>query len=235
MQTPVLPRADAPQAPALRVAAAHPSPEECERYAKAQLLASEGLLVRVHLELCASCREHTLTIAARLRAETREAVQADAIPAGPRTAMRTLRYANWQADEPAATERGALEREADALADLPWRVPSMIRAVLADPDHPLPWRTIGPGVSALALPPTADGATVGLLRLAPGTPAPRHRHVTPETIQVLQGGFEDDRGVHHAGAYLQYPADGALHAAVALPSHGPCIALIRSAPAPASS
>lgn len=232
MQTPLLPRADASVAPSPRVAAAHPSPEDCERFAQARMRASEGLLLRVHLELCADCRARTLTVASRLRAETQNAVEADRAPAGPRGALLALRRAAWT-DHDDAVPRTALSSdsvfEADALAELPWRVPSEVRAVLFDADAPLAWRTVAPGVSVIVLPATSDGAAISLLRLAPQTSAPRHRHHTSETIQVLHGGFADHLGVHHAGDYLQYSANGESHVAVALPSAGPCIVLLRTA------
>lgn len=60
----------------------------------------------------------------------------------------------------------------------------------------------------------AAGATV-LIRMAPGTGYPPHRHLDVEEVLILAGGYRDEDGEHVAGDYLRYPA-GSVHAPVAI-------------------
>lgn len=58
------------------------------------------------------------------------------------------------------------------------------------------------------------GATV-LIRMEPGCAYAPHRHVGPEDVLVLRGGYEDELGIHRQGDYVRYPA-GSAHAPRAL-------------------
>ena len=62
------------------------------------------------------------------------------------------------------------------------------------------------------------GASAGgsvLIRMAPGHGYPPHRHLGPEEVLVLAGGYSDDRGTYRAGDYVGYEP-GSVHAPVAL-------------------
>ncbi len=61
-----------------------------------------------------------------------------------------------------------------------------------------------------------EGAAV-LIRMAPGKSYAPHRHVGTEEVLVLQGGYEDEFGVHAAGDFVHYPA-GTVHSPRALGS-----------------
>ncbi len=52
---------------------------------------------------------------------------------------------------------------------------------------------------------------VSLVRFAPGSGFPFHRHPGGEEVLVLEGVFQDEAGDHPAGTYLRYPA-GSGHA-----------------------
>ena len=55
-----------------------------------------------------------------------------------------------------------------------------------------------------------------LIRMAPGCGYPRHRHVGPEDVLVLAGGYVDGDGRRFtAGSFVRYPA-GSEHEPVAL-------------------
>ncbi|MCS5693431.1 cupin domain-containing protein [Cyanobium sp. FGCU-6] len=60
-----------------------------------------------------------------------------------------------------------------------------------------------------------DGGEVAratsIVRYAPGSRFPQHRHDAGEEILVLEGVFSDDTGDHPAGTYLRNPA-GSAHA-----------------------
>lgn len=100
---------------------------------------------------------------------------------------------------------------------------------LGDDLEALPWRaTSMPGVSwiplhleepAAALPdggPRPVGATV-LIRMEPGHGYAAHRHVGPEDVLVLRGGYRDEWGTYQRGDHVHYPA-GSVHRPCALGS-----------------
>ncbi|MFT5733357.1 MAG: anti-sigma factor ChrR (cupin superfamily) [Planctomycetota bacterium] len=95
----------------------------------------------------------------------------------------------------------------------------------------LPWRpTRYPGVEWLDLVPEAEPEEKGspkaatqtvLIRMAPGSGYPTHRHLGPEDVLVLAGGYRDDDGrTFRAGEFVRYPA-GSEHSPVALEGDSP--------------
>ena len=60
---------------------------------------------------------------------------------------------------------------------------------------------------------------VALIRMAPGCGYPAHRHVGPEDVLVLQGGYRDAFGEHEAATFVHYPA-GSSHAPTAIDGPG---------------
>lgn len=57
-----------------------------------------------------------------------------------------------------------------------------------------------------------------LIRMAPGCGYPRHRHIGPEDVLVLAGGYRDEDGrTFEAGQFVRYP-QGSEHTPVALGS-----------------
>jgi len=75
----------------------------------------------------------------------------------------------------------------------------------------VPWVERRPGVFWKTLWEDADGRhkTV-LIRYAPGSVIPRHRHIGDEQIWVLEGSVADDTGVCTAGNYARRPP-GCVH------------------------
>lgn len=70
------------------------------------------------------------------------------------------------------------------------------------------------------------GRALVLIRMDPGCGYPRHKHRGEEHLLVLQGGYRDERGQHHAGSFVAYDS-GSEHAPVAIDEPGapPCILL----------
>src|SRR5918992_228460 len=69
----------------------------------------------------------------------------------------------------------------------------------------------------------ATGDATVLIRMEPGCSYPAHRHVGPEEVLVLQGGYRDGRGVHRAGDYVLNDA-GSAHTPTALEeADEPCV------------
>ena len=63
------------------------------------------------------------------------------------------------------------------------------------------------------------------IRMQPGCGYPAHRHVGVEEVLILQGGYRDERGEHHAGDYIINPA-GSTHHPLALEGTDDCIMLV---------
>ncbi len=93
-------------------------------------------------------------------------------------------------------------------------------------DRDVPWKeTRVDGISWLPLwlsgersgeaPERDRGGGAFLIRMAPGKSYAAHRHVGTEEVLVLQGGYEDEFGVHVAGDFVHYPA-GTIHSPRAL-------------------
>ncbi len=70
---------------------------------------------------------------------------------------------------------------------------------------------------------TTGQATV-MIKMDPGCSYPKHRHKGAEELFVLQGGYRDEHGEYHSGAYVRYE-DGSVHHPVALAGDDaePCV------------
>ena len=69
----------------------------------------------------------------------------------------------------------------------------------------LAWSSFAPGVDIHRLwgdPDDPEAAAAALLRYAPGSAGPRHRHEGVEHIFVLSGAQRDERGVYEEGAHI---------------------------------
>ncbi len=92
----------------------------------------------------------------------------------------------------------------------------------------IPWQTTRyPGVAIwFYASERRTGRALVLIRMDPGCGYPRHKHRGEERLLVVQGGYRDERGEHHAGSFVVYE-DGSEHAPVALATPGavPCVLL----------
>lgn len=66
------------------------------------------------------------------------------------------------------------------------------------------------------------GDTAILIRMKPDCAYPRHRHIGPEDVYVLQGGLRDEHCEVRAGEFRRYPA-GSSHHPVAIQCGEDCI------------
>jgi anti-sigma factor ChrR (cupin superfamily) len=89
-----------------------------------------------------------------------------------------------------------------------------------EPD--LAWEGFRPGVEIHRLWGDPDGASAALLRYAPGSRVPRHRHEGVEHVHVLSGAQRDERGLHEAGAHVVNPP-GSVHT---VESPGGCLVFV---------
>jgi anti-sigma factor ChrR (cupin superfamily) len=87
-------------------------------------------------------------------------------------------------------------------------------AVLARIDDPAGWRRGFPGVTYIDFTPgprlAAAGAQAGLVRLEAGGTFPRHRHLGPEVVLVLEGTAREGGVVYHPGQLVEH-AEGTEH------------------------
>jgi putative transcriptional regulator len=98
----------------------------------------------------------------------------------------------------------------------------------ADPlgNHVLgPWRWVGPGVHHRSVSvPEVDGIRVFMLKAAPGTKLPYHRHTGYEWTCVLEGAFEHQFGRYGAGDFDE--ADETMEHKPTVCEGVPCICIV---------
>jgi hypothetical protein len=92
--------------------------------------------------------------------------------------------------------------------------PGALRAVLTRAERdsewqpgPLPWVSL----FHLDAGPALAGLDTGLVRLKKGMPFPRHRHVGPERVLLLEGGYFDNDQRWYGPGDLHLMADGSEH------------------------
>lgn len=161
----------------------HPSDATLAAFASGTLDEARGLVVATHLSLCARCRNGVRTF---------ENIGG--------TLLEDL--------QPTAMSAGALERAVARLGQ-----PETITSAMPAPTVPkLPaplsryamgsWRWIGPGVQWRSVDvSSADGVRVFMLKAAPGTRLPRHKHTGTEWTCVFEGAFRHDLGRYGPGDF----------------------------------
>jgi putative transcriptional regulator len=146
----------------------HPSQETLAAYAAGVLDEARGLIVATHLARCRDCERQV----ARFEAVGGALLEsAPAVPLMPDALEKALRL----------TERET--PQAQPATD------PLDRYTLG------PWRWVGPGVRRRTVSvPETDGIKVFMLKAAPGTRLPHHRHGGYEWTCVLEGAFEHQFG-----------------------------------------
>jgi putative transcriptional regulator len=188
----------------------HPSDATLAAFVSGALDEARGIVVAAHLALCAQCRN-----AVHAFEEAGGALLDDV--------------------EPAELSAGALQRAMAALGPLDIIAPAIrdTGAAAAAGDLPAllshyalgPWRWIGRGVQWRPVEVASDeGVRVFMLKAAPGTKLPRHRHTGTEWTCVFEGAFTHDLGRYGAGDFDE--ADETVeHNPVVDAEHG-CICLV---------
>jgi putative transcriptional regulator len=184
----------------------HPNDAALAAFASGTLDEARNLVVATHLSLCAECRK----------------------------AVRAFEHLGGELlDEltPTSMSAGALER---AMAQL--GQPEMILPVPLDSrveNFPAPlaqydlgsWRWIGRGVQwrPVAVS-SAENCRVFMLKAAPGTRLPRHRHTGTEWTCVFEGAFRHDLGRYGPGDFDE--ADESVEHNPVVEDGVPCICLV---------
>ena len=164
----------------------HPSDATLAAFASGSLDEARGIAVAAHLSLCAQCRN-----AVHAFEEAGGALLDDVAPE--------------------ALSAGALQRAMAALGPLDIISPAIRGAGAAaagDLPAPLsnyavgPWRWIGRGVQWRPVEVASDeGVRVFMLKAAPGTKLPRHRHTGTEWTCVFEGAFTHALGRYGSGDF----------------------------------
>jgi putative transcriptional regulator len=156
----------------------HPSAATLAAFASGTLDEARAVVVASHLSLCPHCRSE-------------------------QGRFETLGGALLEAASSVALSKGAVERTLQRAQTEPDRSELVSARLNDEPSLPPPlahyalgaWRRIGGGVQFRAVDVPFDGYTrVFMLRAAPGTRLPRHRHTGTEWTCVFEGAFRHDLG-----------------------------------------
>ncbi|MFY0615560.1 MAG: cupin domain-containing protein [Hyphomicrobiaceae bacterium] len=173
----------------------HPSEETLTSFVTGRLCEGNSLVVATHLAHCTECRQ-TVDIITEASGTLIEAAAADA------AAVSEI--------GPAARDAVLARLDETLIDEQP--VTTTIAAT-ARPMAPLSlyeggkWQWVGPGVYRQFIDvPSDSGTRVFMLKAAPGTRLPDHRHVGTEWTCVIKGAFSHDHGRFGAGDFDE--ADG---------------------------
>lgn len=175
----------------------HPDAETLAAYAAGALEPGFGLVVGVHLEGCAACRQRVAAY------EAHSGAALDALPDAPLGA-------------------DALHATLSRLDDAPAPTPQPTSILQRLPLKPRKWLAPGVWVAAVDTPHAPDNR-VYVLSVAPGMPTARHQHSGAEFCTVLSGAFRDDQGEFGPGDFAA--ADGDYEHQPIVVGDEPCLCL----------
>ncbi len=113
----------------------------------------------------------------------------------PPDALSAL-IARLDEEAPPAPKPPACAASAGLLGGL--AVPEPLRGYLARLPEPATWVSLADGVSALHLGLGKAPVVAEILKMAPGSALPVHRHSDQELILTIQGSFSEEAGPHSA-------------------------------------
>lgn len=187
----------------------HPTDETLGAYAAGNLDEGSALVVAAHVSLCPRCaavvRGFEEVGGALLDRLQPSAMSGDA-----------LKQALARLDAPAPS----VPARNDAVAPEDRRLPPpLLQYELG------PWRRIGMKVEWRSVGvPTDNGSRVFMLRAAPGTRLPHHRHTGTEWTCVFEGAFRHELGRYGAGDFDE--ADESVEHHPTVEDGAPCVCLV---------
>lgn len=178
----------------------HPTIETLAAYAAGTLEEARRLVVAMHLARCSAC-DHQV---ARFEAIGGALLEhAPAVPLKPGAVENALRLIG--------NDQGLAQ--ADPGGD------PLDRYSLG------PWRWVGPGVRQRSVSvPEAGGIKIFMLKAAPGTKLPHHRHTGYEWTCVLEGAFEHEFGRFGPGDFDE--ADETMEHKPTVCEGVPCVCIV---------
>jgi putative transcriptional regulator len=170
----------------------HPPETLLMEYATGALREAQALAVATHLAYCPACRQQ-----AQLLDELGGAL-IDTLPPEPLPpdALSALIARLDEVPAPQMSKPPACVASATLLGGL--RVPEPLRGYLAGIQEPAIWVSLADGVSALHLALGKTPVVAEILKMAPGSALPVHRHSDQELILTLQGAFSEEAGPYSA-------------------------------------
>jgi len=157
-------------------------------YATGALREAQALAVATHLAYCPACRRQ----AERLD-ELGGALFATLPPEPlPPDALSALIARLDEAPAPLSPKPPARVAARNPLGSL--LVPEPLRGYLAEMPEPVTWVSLADGISALDLALGKAPVVAEILKMAPGSILPVHRHSAQELILILQGSFSEEAG-----------------------------------------
>ena len=147
-------------------------------YAAGNLPEAFNLVVATHISMCDDCRA-ALAAYEAIGGEIVDDCDCEALSQGAFAQCMSRIAAAPVAVETAPRQPARTDIPAPLLTYMPGGLESVA------------WRKIGGGVSQMILP-TAQGATVRLLKIPGGTAVPDHGHRGMELTMVLKGAFADE-------------------------------------------
>lgn len=171
----------------------HPPETLLLEYATGVLREAQALAVATHLAYCPACRRQAALLdelgGALLEALPPEPLPPDALA----TLVAHLDQAPASHPGPAAGPGSAMECPLGGLI-----VPEPLRGYLARLPQPSAWIGLSDGVFALHMALGRAPVVAEILKMAPGSALPVHRHSDQELILTLQGAFSEEAGPHSA-------------------------------------
>jgi putative transcriptional regulator len=170
----------------------HPPETLLLEYATGALREAQALAVATHLAYCPACRRQ-----AQLLDELGGAL-IDTLPPEPLPpdALSALIARLDEAPTPPASKPPQRVACGNLLGGL--LVPEPLRGYLARIQEPAIWVSLADGVSALHLALGKAPVVAEILKMAPGSALPVHRHSDQELILTVQGSFSEEAGPYSA-------------------------------------
>jgi putative transcriptional regulator len=185
----------------------HPTDATLGAFAAGTLDRARALVVATHVSLCGDCGKAAAAF---------ECVAGEMLRALPPAEMKTdaLTDALARLDD-SAPSAAPPSRRADDI-----RLPAPLAAYQRGS-----WRWLGRGIEycAVDVPDNKDGR-VFLLKAAPGTRLPHHKHTGTEWTCVIQGAFSHEGGYFAAGDFDE--ADESIEHHPSVEAGGICICLV---------
>lgn len=195
----------------------HPSESTLIAYGAGALDPILGVVVKVHLDLCARCREEA-AFTDELGGAMLESLYPGTMPAT--TLQRCLQNVMTRIDEPSAPIDAQQQRPA-ALGSL------TLAELLQAPVEAIRWQRMTAGIEHFPLPGTGRSNNwLRLFRFQPGVRLPSHGHRDSEFSVVLQGAYRDGEREFFVGDFAE--SDENIRHKPLVIGDQPCIALIAS-------
>jgi putative transcriptional regulator len=160
-------------------------------YATGALREAQAIAVATHLAYCPACRRQAERLD-ELGGAILDTLHPEPLPPDALAALIT----RLDHEAPPAPKPPARAASAGPLGGL--AVPEPLRGYLARLPEPATWVSIGDGVSALHLGLDKAPVVAEILKMAPGSALPVHRHSDQELILTVQGSFSEEAGPHSA-------------------------------------